>query len=446
MIKNKIQIAGIIAFWANSLFAQNPIIHHQFSADPSARVYGDSVFLYPSHDIKAKPGQGRAGWFCMEDYHVFSSADLTNWTDHGVIVSQDKIEWANPAAYSLWAPDCISRNGRYYFYFPAPAKDTIYGRGFSIGLAISGNPAGPFIPEASPILKAHGIDPCPFIDKDGQGYLYWAMGKLYVAKMKENLLELASEPQIVSDLPDKGLVEGPYLFERNGIYYMTYPHVQNRIERLEYAIGMNPMGPFKFAGVIMDESPMNCWTNHQSVIEYKGQWYLFYHQNEFSPNFDKNRSVCIDSLFFNGDGTIRKVIPSHRGVGLTSAIQKIEPDRYSQKSESGTTVSFIDTLNTFAGWKTIFSEKNAWIRYNTVDFGKSKLKTVMANVLSNTGGTLEIRSKAMDGAVIATIAISGGEGWRVVSGKVTNYPTGIHDLFVTLKTDGPVEIDWLSFK
>ncbi len=101
-------------------------------------------------------------------------------------------------------------------------------------------------------------------------------------------------------------MEGPFLFERKGIYYMTYPHVQNKIERLEYAIGDNPMGPFKFAGVIMDESPMNCWTNHQSLIEYKGQWYLFYHQNAYSPKFDKNRSICIDSLFFNEDGTIQK--------------------------------------------------------------------------------------------------------------------------------------------
>ena len=119
--------------------------------------------------------------------------------------------------------------------------------------------------------------------------LYWAGGNIYGAKLKENMLELASEPKVLGVLPDKGLKEGPYLFERNGIYYLTYPHVENKTERLEYATSDKPLGPFKFAGVIMDESP-ECWTNHQSIIEFKNQWYLFYHHNDLSPNFDKNRS------------------------------------------------------------------------------------------------------------------------------------------------------------
>ena len=122
------------------------------------------------------------------------------------------------------------------------------------------------------------------------------------------MVELAGEPKAIEGLPDKGLKEGPYMFERNGKYYLTYPHVQNKTEQLEYAMGDSPMGPFKVTGVIMDESP-ECWTNHQSIIEFRGQWYLFYHHNDLSPQFDKNRSVRVDSLFFNDDGTIRKVIP-----------------------------------------------------------------------------------------------------------------------------------------
>lgn len=149
-----------------------------------------------------------------------------------------------------------------------------------------------------------------------------------MAKLKENMLELASEPQVFEGLPETGLKEGPYLFERNGIYYMTYPHVQNKTERLEYAVGDNPMGPLKFTGTIMDESPTGCWTNHQSFIEFNNQWYLLYHHNDLSPQFDKNRSIRIDSLFFNKDGTIQKVTPTLRGVGLTSASQKIELEQY----------------------------------------------------------------------------------------------------------------------
>ena len=207
-------------------FAQNPIIRDQFTADPSARVFGDSVYLYPSHDILAKEGRGRVGWFCMEDYHVFSSSNLTDWIDHGVIVSQDKVNWVNPTSYSMWAPDCVYKNGKYYFYFPALANDTIFGKGFLIGVAISDNPYGPFIPESLPIKNIHGIDPCPFIDKDGQAYLYWAGRGMSVAKLKENMLELASEPQVIQGLPDKRLKEGPYMFARNGIYYLSYPYVR----------------------------------------------------------------------------------------------------------------------------------------------------------------------------------------------------------------------------
>ena len=328
-------LSFILMITASALFAQNPIIQNQFTADPTARVFGDKIYLYPSHDIPSPSGQNlRKDWFCMEDYHVFSSSNLTDWTDHGVIVSQTSVPWANPKAYSMWAPDCIFKNGKYYFYFPT-APDSTYEKGFAIGVAVAENPFGPFKPAFKPIKKAQGIDPNVFVDKDGQAYLYWSGRNFMVAKLKDNMTELASDPQIIDNLPEKGLKEGPFLFERKGMYYLTYPHVENKIERLEYAIGKSPLGPFKMAGVIMDESPTGCWTNHQSVVNFRNQWYLFYHSNDLSPKFDKNRSVKIDSLFFNTDGTIRKVIPTFRGVGLTEASNQIQIDRFSRISEKG---------------------------------------------------------------------------------------------------------------
>jgi len=241
--------------------AQNPLIRNMYSADPSARVFGGRVYVFPSHDIIATEGKGRVSWFCMEDYHVFSSANLTDWTDHGVVVTQNKIPWVRPDSYSMWAPDCIERSGKYYFYFPTSPKDTVaYGRGFRVGVAVADKPTGPFIPQPEPIKDVRGIDPNVFIDKDGQAYLYWSAGNIYGAKLKENMLELDSEVKTLGDLPSKGLKEGPYLFERNGVYYLTYPHVENKTERLEYAIGDNPLGPFKVTGVIMDESESGCWT------------------------------------------------------------------------------------------------------------------------------------------------------------------------------------------
>jgi len=284
-----------------------------------------------------------------------------------------------------------------------------------------------------------------FIDKDGQAYLYWALGNVYGAKLKENMMELASEPKVLGELPQKGLKEGPYLFERNGIYYLTYPHVENKTERLEYAIGDNPLGPFKFAGVIMDESP-NCWTNHQSIIAFKGQWYLFYHYNDLSPKFDKARSIRADSLFFSADGTIRKVSPTLRGVGITDATHIVETDRFGMKSETGVAVDFIDTTNRFAGWKAIFSSPGSWLQYNTVDFGGKKLKSLTARCSSLSGATLQVRLDSMNGPVIGEIAIPKTQAWKEVKVKISGWLPGIHHLLVVQEKGQAAELDWVRFE
>jgi hypothetical protein len=437
---------GILFLFANVLFAQNPIVRTMYSADPSARVFGDKVYLFPSHDILATEGKGRVGWFCMEDYHVFSSANLTDWTDHGVIVQQNNVPWVRPNSYSMWAPDCIERNGKYYFYFPTSPKDTTtYGRGFTIGIAIADKPEGPYVPQSTPIKGVRGIDPNAFIDKDGQAYLYWSAGNIYAAKLKENMTELASDPVILKDLPTKGLKEGPYLFERNGIYYLTFPHVENKIERLEYSIADNPLGPFKMTGVIMDESPTGCWTVHHSVIQFKNQWYLFYHDRDYSPNFDKARSVRADSLFFNEDGTIRKVIPTLRGIGITNATAQIQIDRFSAKSEDAS-IDFLDTTNRFLGWKTIFNKPGEWIQYNSVDFGKKPLKNISLRIVAESGGLLQIHTGSVSGPIIGEIKIPKSDDWKVVKAPVKKFQAGVQNLFVVSKGNDPIEVDWIKFE
>jgi hypothetical protein len=436
-------LTGVLCTLGLLANSQNPIIRNQFTADPTARVFNGKVYLFPSHDIPAPEAYPRKDWFCMEDYHLFSSENLTDWTDHGVILSQDKVSWVNSTSYSMWAPDCIEKNGKYYFYFPANVKS---GKGFGIGVAISDKPEGPYIPQQEPIAGVTGIDPCVFIDKDGQAYIYYSLNKIYAAKLKDNMLELASDPVVIGDLPQKGLVEGPYVFEKDGIYYMTYPHVENKIERLEYAIGDNPLGPFKVTGVIMDETPMGTWTNHHSLVEYRGQWYLFYHQSAFSPKFDKNRAACIDSLFFNPDGTIQKVIPTNRGVGLTGATDKIQVDRYSNKSTSGVALAFVNPAITFEGWKAMFAEKGSWISYNAVDFGKKKLKTVEVNASSTGGGKLSIRLDGPEGPVLADVEIPAGTDLASVTSKLVGFKKGLHNIYIVLEGDIPVGIDWIRFR
>lgn len=439
-------VTGLVLI-SNVSTAQNPLIRDQFTADPSARVFGDKVYVFPSHDILATEGKGRKDWFCMEDYHVFSSSDLTNWTDHGMIVHQNKVPWVKPDSYSMWAPDCIERNGKYYFYFPSIPKDTInYKKGFTVGVAIADKPEGPYVPDPNPIKGVSGIDPNVFIDKDGQAYLYWSGGNIFAAKLKENMTELNSEVKILENLPAKGLKEGPYMFERNGIYYLTYPHVENKIERLEYAIGDNPLGPFKVAGVIMDESTTGCWTNHHSIIQFKKEWYLFYHHNDFSPEFDKARSIRADYLHFNPDGSIQKVIPTLRGIGITKATDQIQIDRYSEISKKGVSISFLDSQNTFNGWKTTFNTSGGWIQYNAVDFGKKKLKSIVVKASSEKGGILQIVSKGKKQTIIAEVTIPKGSNWAEIKSPLLKFESGIQDLAVISKNENQVEVDWIKFE
>ncbi len=442
-------IVGTLAI-GSSAFATNPLIMEQFTADPTARVFEGKIYVYPSHDIN-EPGKGRRGWFVMEDYHVYSSENLMDWTDHGVIVSQDKVPWANPTGYSMWAPDCVFKNGKYYFYFPTGAKPAASGGrrgggGFRIGVAIADKPYGPFVPEPNAIQGVGGIDPGLLIDDDGSVYMFW--GGIQMAKLKDNMLELDSQPRQVQNLPrDGGIIEGPFPFKRNGIYYLTYPHsLAGKAERLEYSTASSPLGPYEWKGVIMDQSASGCWTNHHSIVEYKGQWYLFYHDKDLSPEFDKNRSIHADYLSFNEDGTIQKVIPTLRGVGIADAKSKVQIDRYSDISKEGAGVSFLDDKKRSEGWKVSLSEKGAWVRFNKVEFGKGDLKAVNVRASSSTGGTVEIRLDKAEAPVLAKIEIGKGSDWKAANAKLANAPSGLHDLIVTLPEKNSVDIDWVSFE
>ena len=419
--------------------AQNPIITGQFTADPTARVFEGKLYLYPSHDIPS-PIERLKEWFCMADYHVFSSENLVDWTDHGMILSQENVPWVDSESYSMWAPDCVYKDGKYYFYFPASPKGK---KGFNVGVAIADKPYGPFKPLPEPIKGVGGIDPCVLLDTDGQAYLYWSGRGLNVAKLKDNMTELASEPVLVADVED-GFKEGPFAFKRNGKYYLTYPWVKDKTECLAYAMSDNPMGPFEYKGIIMEQSPTGCWTNHHSLVEYKGQWYLFYHHNDYSPEFDKNRSVRVDSLTFNPDGTIQLVTPTLRGVGITDAGKAIQLDRYSAISQEGASIDYINQANKFDGWKVLFNRKDAWVSYNRVDFGNQEWQKVDARVLSSAGGTLGVYA---NGKMIAEIEVPASVSeWKTLSVPVEIAQAGIQDLCVSLVKGNDVQLDWIRFE
>lgn len=419
--------------------AQNPVIRDQFSADPTARVFEGKVYVYPSHDI-ISPVEPERRWFSMADYHVFSSEDLVNWTDHGVIVSQENVPWGKPDAYSMWAPDCVYKNGKYYFYFPNAPKT---GRGFAVGVAVADKPYGPFVPEAEPIKGVSGIDPCVLNASDGNSYIYWSGMGLRGCKLADNMLELDGESvRLDANLP-AGFKEGPFIFEREGRFYLSYPWVQDRTETLAYAMSDNPLGPYEFKGIIMAQSPSACWTNHHSLVEYKGEWYLFYHHNDYSPQFDKNRSVRIDKVIFNEDGTIQPVSPTLRGVGITPAKSLIQIDRYSFLSGGGTFVDFLYVEKPFDGWYVSLPRAATWVEYEDIDFGDKSPKTIRMRVRSKAGATLAF--SAEEDKYFATVKVPKSKNWTEVKAPMESELTGMNYVRALVNA-GDVEIDWISFE
>ena len=459
------------------LSAQNPIIRDQFTADPIARVFNNKVYLYPSHDIVPPQGQ-RQDWFCMEDYHVFSSENLTDWTDHGVIVTQNKVPWVRPDSYSMWAPDCVYRNGKYYFYFPS-APTT--GMGFAVGVAVADSPEGPFVPEPEPIKGINGIDPCVLLASDGNAYIFWGNGRC--AKLKDNMKELADDTpketvkfrerefemmgvNCLKDLPNRQ-AEGPFAFEYNGNYYLTYPYVRENTEVLGYAMSKNPMGPYEYKGLIMAEHPNGCWTNHHSIVNYKGQWYLFYHTNFFSPKDDKRRSVCIEKLAFNADGTIQEVKETLRGVGVNQATEKIQIDRINSSSADVTNEA-VDTTNYMCGGCVTLPQKGSWAQYNDVDFGCITDGYLLVSAKATDDTEFCIREKSAKGKVIARFKLAvrppeppaGAAAnpmmsrfnrdlrnqWLTQTATLEYTPKGVTDLVITNEGTGAVSVDWVQFK
>ena len=437
--RNLIALSALALGLAPALDAQNPIIRDQFTADPTARVFEGKVYLYPSHDI-ISPVEPERKWFSMADYHVFSSEDLVNWTDHGMILSQENVPWGNPEGYSMWAPDCVYKNGKYYFYFPNAPKE---GRGFAIGVAVADKPYGPFTPEQKPIEGVGGIDPCVLIASDGTAYLYWSGMGLRGAKLADNMLELDGESVRLDENLPAGFKEGPFIFERNGKFYLTYPWVQDRTETLAYAMSDKPLGPYEFKGIIMAQSPSACWTNHHSLVEYKGEWYLFYHHNDYSPQFDKNRSVRIDKVIFNEDGTIQPVTPTLRGVGISPARSIIQLDRYSFLSQGGTYIDFLNVENPFEGWFVNLPRPETWVEYEDIDFGSASPKTVKMRVRSEKGA--RVAFSAAENQYFAHMDIPASAAWTEVSAPMESELTGLNYVRAVVES-GDVQIDWMTFE
>lgn len=314
---NKLIASSILVFTlliASNSSAQNPLDFGSNirTADPSGHVWNDGkMYLYTSHDEECQED------FWMKNWHTFSSNDLVNWTDHGPSLSVDDLSWADNYA---WAPDAAYKNGKYYLVFPAgtgvkdrvnPEKSTKW---MGIGVAVSDSPTGPFTDAIGGPLwrEPYANDPSIFIDDDGKAYLYFH-GKdadYSVIEMADDLLSVKGDFYKMDMGGYEPKMEGPWIFKRNGIYYFTMPE-NNRI--LTYYTSTSPKGPWQYQGVIMESENGN---NHHSIVEYKGQWILFYHRwlNINSDCDEKQRHVTAEYIYFNEDGTIQPVQRTEKGV------------------------------------------------------------------------------------------------------------------------------------
>ncbi|MDR2806119.1 MAG: family 43 glycosylhydrolase [Dysgonamonadaceae bacterium] len=302
----KIYPVLFVLFLTQVVFGQgNPFVRDIYTADPSAHVWEDGrLYVYPSHDI-APP----RGCDLMDKYHVYSTDDMIHWIDHGQILEAQEVPWGQPLANNatfMWAPDCAYLNGKYYFYFPHPDKDP-WNSNWKIGIAVSDRPASDFtvLPEPLKGLPESGeIDPCIFVDDDGQAYFYYGGGnRCFGAKLKDNGIELDGALQSMTGLYD--FHEATWVFKRNGIYYLTYADNHSGANQLRYATSAQPLGPWSHKGVYLRSTTSD--TSHGSVVEYQGQWWAFYHTADLSGT-GLLRSICVDPLDFNDDGTIRTVV------------------------------------------------------------------------------------------------------------------------------------------
>jgi len=322
-MKGTLMTLGILLS-ATSIFAQetvqklpysfqakgNPIIKHKYTADPATLVHDGTVYLYAGHD----EAPNREERYVMNEWLVFTSKDLVNWTEHPIPLKPKDFSWAKGDA---WASQVIEKNGKFYWYATVE-HGSVHGK--SIGVAVSDNPLGPFKDARGAALVTNDmtkaidiswddIDPTVFTDDDGQSYIFWGNTACYYAKLKDNMIELDGE---IKHIPLPTFTEAPWVHKRGDWYYLSY--AIDFPEKTVYAMSKNINGPWEYKG-ILNEIAGNSNTNHQAILDFKGKTYFVYHNGSINHNGGSfRRSVCIDELQYNTDGTIKRIIMTSEGV------------------------------------------------------------------------------------------------------------------------------------
>lgn len=319
----KIWLLLVFLTGAKSGIGQNPISPPGiYIADPSAHQWADGkMYIYGSRDESPN-------YYCSGSYHVLYSPDLLKWDlTANTFASFGKTDQVNYSDNFLYAPDCQYKNGLYYLYYCLSTNKN------TAGVATSTMPNGPFLKGVDINLKGiNEIDPCVFIDDDGQGYYIWGQFNAKIAKLKPNMLEIDTNTIIQNLLNEKEhfFHEGGYMVKHNQTYYFVYAHMgrAGKPTCLGYATSKLPTGPFTYKGVIIDNSycDPNNWNNHGSIAKFNNKWYVFYHRATHGSQ--TMRKACIEPITFNDDETINEVEMTTQGAGSAlKASQIIDAER-----------------------------------------------------------------------------------------------------------------------
>ncbi len=435
---------------AQNIVQQRPIIQTKYTADPAPMVHNDTVFLYTSHDEDDAMG------FKMHNWLLYSSTDMVNWTEHGIVASLDNFDWV-PYDNGAWAVQCIERNGKFHLYCPMPG-------GVGIGVLVADSPYGPFKdPIGKPLVKNsnHDIDPTIFIDDDGQAYMYWGNPKVYYVKLNEDMISYSGEISQEPTTP-KNYQEGPWVWKRNNHYYLAYASTCCP-EGIGYAMSSSPIGPWEYKGMVVDASEKTRG-NHPGIIEYKGKWYCFGHSYDLlkktTPKFYERRSVDMDEMVYNPDGTIqnreywsvkgpeqvKNVNPFNRVEAETMAWSEGVKTRFETEWEGDFDW---DRRKRIADHLFVTAINHGdYIKVGGVDFADGA-ESVEVSVSPIYGGKIEIRADKIDGPVIATVEINTAskEGiWSTFTAPVNATIKGVHDVYFVFRGEKDLfYFDWWKF-
>jgi arabinoxylan arabinofuranohydrolase len=426
--------------------AQNPILTHKYTADPNAFIWNDRIYVYASFDNN----NPTTGGYNITAYTLISSDDMVNWTDHGEVfqVKRD-MSWANQS----YAPGAAVKNNKVYLYVPDG--------GSSIGVVYADKPEGPFTDPNKKALINKSMtncnvpwlfDPAGFVDDDGKAYLYFGGGdtgagsNLRGIELNDDMISVNGTAVTITDT--RRSFEAAFVHKENGKYYFSYStnFSGGPGAAIDYCMSSNPLTGYTYTGTMFPNPSINGGNNHAHPVKFKDKWYLFYHDRRLKrlnnvTGDAEYRSVSVDVLEFNTDGTMKSVSANN---AMPAQIKNFNPYQSiiaSTFNSDGKASKFNVSIPTGKTEPVLGGiSDGSYVRLKGVDFGTGATKfTVLAASNAAEGGKIEIRTGSATGTLVGTCDITNTgswETWKTFECNVSNL-AGVKDyLYLVFKGMG----------